>query len=228
MKTYLFNQEEAKGKLKIFFQDEKAKLDSFGSKVNQTFEAYTFASTIKWYKNNEWKVKINNPKVRGKEIFRLKFSTRGAPRNFSYVVCEKDNRSCQIRHQLRVSTKAHKEKNKQRANICCDIVILEDVNLEDYSTDSAVLNTDLISFGEVKHMSAFAELVAGFIGMVHELQPCRLKRIRIGDWSVTDHIAPYLNVSGMLQPTARGLDETIKNRKFDIDIYHYENFMNKL
>lgn len=226
MKTYLFNQEQTKENLRIFFQEEKAKLDSFGSKVNQTFEAYTFASTIKWYKNNGWKVKINNPKVKGKEIFRLKFSTRGAPKNFSYVICEKDDQSCQIRHQLRICTKTYKERNRHRANICCDVVIIENLDLEDYSTDNAIPNDDLISFGEVKHMSAFAELIAGFIGMVHELQPHRLKKVRIGDWHITDHIAPYLNVSGMLQPTARGLDETIKHRKFDIDVYHYEKSLN--
>jgi hypothetical protein len=225
MSNYLFNQKKAKSELKKFFVNEKANLNSFGSAVNQTFEAYTFASTIEWYKKNKWKVKIKNPKENGKEKFKLKFSTRGAPSNYSYALCEKDGSKCQIRHQLRVSTKSYKTNNKKNANICCDITILKDVDLEFYSTSDALPNDDLISFGEVKHMSAFAELLASFIGLVHELQPYRLKRIRLNAYKNGPHLSPYLNVSGLLQPTAQGIKETIEKRKYDIDIFSYSDKM---
>jgi len=226
MVNYLFNQEEARNKLKEYFKKEKAELDSFGLYVNQTFEAHTFANSLKWYKEHGWNVDIKNPKdKKGKDIFKLKFSTRGAPSNYSYAVCKKLGETCQIRHQLRVSTRAYKKTKKFRANICCDIVVLNDINLDFYSTDDAVENSELISFGEVKHMSAYAELIAGFIGMVHELQPNRLKRVRIKKWSISGHIPPFLNVSGLLWITARGIKETIKRRKYDIDIYSYEDSM---
>lgn len=227
MSKYLFDQEETINSLIKFFMDEKASLNSFGNKVNQTFEAYTFAETIKWYQLNGWAVKICNPVTQKEERFRLKFSTRGAPQNFSYVVCEKDSIKCQIRHQLRVSTKAHSFRdNEHPANICCDIAIIKDTDLQNYSTDQAVPNSILLSFGEVKHMSAFAELIAGFIGLVHELQPKRLRRIRLKKWNSGDHISPYLNLSGHLYGTAKGLAETIDRRKYDIDLYHYEKKIN--
>ena len=88
---YLFDQKNATAKLRVFFEKEKPRLNSFGNTVNQTFEAYTFAATINWYKNNGWSVQIVNPKVKRKERFKLKFSTRGAPNNFSYAICEKNN-----------------------------------------------------------------------------------------------------------------------------------------
>ncbi|HSR89073.1 MAG TPA: hypothetical protein VLK22_01560 [Candidatus Udaeobacter sp.] len=220
---YYFDQEFAKQGLKEFFKDEKTNLNSFGNKVNQTFEAYTFVQTVKWFKDNGWLVQIVNPKMKGRRIFNLKFSTRGAPSKYSYFICKKNGLKYQIRHQLRVSTKAHRDKNLYRSNICCDVVIMNDVDLESYSTDTALPNKDLISFGEVKHMSAFAELVAGFIGMVYELQPGRLKKIRNKKWRMENHLSPYMNVSGHLYNTAKGLDETIKKRKFDIDIYSFDN-----
>lgn len=223
MSGYLFDQKTAIENLRKFFSEEKPRLNSFGRMVNQTFEAYTFASTIKWYEKNGWLVHIKNPKIRGRQTFRLKFSTRGAPEKYSYAQCEKGEKRCQIRHQLRLATKTHKSKNNYPANICSDVAIIDDMDLSNLLSDESVPNNRVISFGEVKHMSAFAELIAGFIGVVHELQPKRLRKIRINTWKAGDHIAPYLNVSGYLQRTAKGLDETIKQRKYDIDIYFYEN-----
>jgi hypothetical protein len=106
MTKYLFDQKETITNLKEFFKDEKASLNNFGNKVNQTFEAYTFAETIKWYKKNGWAVKVVNPRIKKIEVFKLKFSTRGNPINFSYVICEKGENRCQIRHQLRISTQS--------------------------------------------------------------------------------------------------------------------------
>ena len=94
-----------------------------------------------------------------------------------------------------------------------------------FTTDSALPNNELISFGEVKHMSAFAELIANFIGMVHELEPSKLKSIRKKGWKRTDEISSFLYVSGLLYTTAKGLVETIENRKYDIDIYSFDNPM---
>ena len=99
---------------------------------------------------------------------------------------------------------------------------MEDMDLSTFTTDSAIPNNWLIAFGEVKHMSAFAELVASFVGLVHELTPRRLKRVRIKDYK-NEHIAPFLYASGIMYPTAKGILQTIKRRKFDIDVYSVED-----
>ncbi len=226
MPDYLFNQLEAKKDLSKFFMNEKADINNFGSTVNQTFEAFVFANVIKWYQNNNWEVKIVNPIKHGKPAFNLKFNTRGAPINYSYALCQKGNNSCQIRHGLRTHTRYHKETYGRSANIVCDIVIMENIDINYYTTDTALPNKFLISFGEVKHMSAYAELIASFIGLTFELKPENLKRLRIKNRRHPDNVSCFLYVSGLLYPTAKGMVETIERRKFDIDIYSFENPMN--
>jgi hypothetical protein len=103
---------------------------------------------------------------------------------------------------------------------------MQNVDIDGFSSDSAISNDLLIAFGEVKHMSAYAELIASFIGLVHELQPEKLKKIRVGKWKRGDTISSFLYVSGLLYRTAEGLVETIERRKYDIDIYSFNNPMN--
>lgn len=218
--NYLFNQKDTKKELNKFFNSNKKVLQTFGTRVNQTFEAYVFAKTIKHYKKKGWQTKIVNPKNTKK--LRLKFSTRGAPSNFSYCIAVKNNSSIQIRHQLRVDIKKKYQSQTKPSNICCDVVVMDDYNIDHYGTSDALPNYNLISFGEVKHMSAFAELIASFIGLVHELMPDKLKNIRNKSYNKNDHLSPFLYVSGLLYSTAAGIVESIKKRKYDIDIYSYD------
>jgi hypothetical protein len=220
-KQWTFDQAATKADLRQFFSQRKTDLRTFGSTVNQTFEAFTFASVIDWYKKRGWQITIINPIDRQTKAprFRLKFSTRGEPKNFSYAVAQRKKKTVHIRHQLRVATKAHR-RNDDRfyANICLDVAVTRPMDLSHYKTYYALPNSALITFGEAKHMSAFAELVAGFIGLVFELQPRRLTDIRSKPNRV-HHLPPFLFVSGLLLKTAQGLCYTCEKRGFDIDVY---------
>jgi len=90
-----------------------------------------------------------------------------------------------------------------------------------YKTDIAIPNEQLLSFGEAKHMSAYTELIASFIGMVHELIPEELNP----EEKIEDDILPFLYVSGGLYKTAKGIYKTIKNRGYKINIYSFDNKM---
>lgn len=219
--TYTFDQKVVKQKLARLLSTKKKQFTDFGSRVNQTFEAFVFASTIKWYQDHKWKVKFVHPMVPGttREQPKLKFSTRGKPDSYSYAVCNKSKESVHIRHQIRVCTERHRKTNKHPANICLDVAVLKPTDLSFFKTYYAVPNDRLLTFAEAKHMSAYAELIASFIGLVHELQPLRLKRIRLKGWKQGKHPAPFLYVSGTLYSTAEGLKETIVRRKYDCDIY---------
>jgi hypothetical protein len=213
-----------RGRLQAFFDNNRNDLSRFGSTVNQTFEAFVFAQVITWFKVRPgWSVEVVNPlDEEGQERFRLKFSTRGRPGGYSYVRCvSPEGIVFQVRHQLRVATKHHRENASPPANVCLDVAVIRDVDLAGFSTHDYVSNHDLVTFGEAKHMSAFAELVAGFLGLVHEMQPARLKRTRTGKWKGTqrDHPSPFLFVSGHLWRTAEGVTETISRRRLDVDVY---------
>lgn len=206
-----------------FFNEQHDSVLQFGNTVNQTFEAFVFASVVGWYQRNGWSVAFRNPKKAKDDPapgeVRLKFSTNGRPGNYSYVECRKNDTVIEVRHQLRVATSWHETGDNPRANVCLDVAVLQQTEISDFDTRDHLDNGRLITFGEAKHMSAFAELVAGFEGLVHELQPSRLSNIRAGAAGSSEHPAPFLYVSGTLNETAEGIFKTIRRRGYDVDIY---------
>jgi hypothetical protein len=209
--------------LQAFFSSNRSGLSKFGNTVNQTFEAFVFASVVKWYADNGWTVEFKHPK-QAQSAVRLKFSTRGRPNNYTYAICTNGDQKIQIRHQIRVATKFHRVGQAPPANVVLDVAVISDQDLSKYGSNDYVGNQALITFGEAKHMSAFAELVAGFIGLVHELKPVALRSSRHAKKRISDcgHLAPFLYVSGYLLPTAQGIVKTIKRRGYDIVIYDYK------
>lgn len=153
--------------------------------------------------------------------FKLKFSTRGKPVNFSFFILKHKSQSIHIRHQFRVGIRHN---NTSSANINLDVAVYKKTDLTQYALDDFLPNQELISFGEAKHMSAYAELMANFIGMVHELMPENLNNVRNKDgFHPAEHIPPFMIVSGILFHTAKELKRSIIERGYDIDIYDYRN-----
>lgn len=217
-----FDQKLAISGLRSFFHNDGATALDFGHRVYQTFEATTFAQVIKWYSDRGWKTSVINPRG-SKKGFRLKYSTRGDAKNYTYVLCV--NKKCfpeaiQIRHQIRVETFYNIRKTLPRANIVCDVAILQDGDYDFIVGNMHVLKDHLISFAEAKHMDAYAELVASFIGLVHEMQPWRLSHDRFKRRTAySQHPKPFLNISGVCMPTAQGIKATIIRRNIDIAIH---------
>jgi hypothetical protein len=209
--------------LSSFFESERESLSIFGRTVNQVFEAFVFASLIQWYRNGGWHISVENPPGPdgNARVLRLKFSTRGRPAGYTFVKCTRNSTEVRIHHQLRVATRAYRTQQEFPANICLDVAVIKPSDLASYGTNDAVPNCDLVTFAEAKHMSAFAELVAGFLGLVHELQPERLKRVRTSRHlnTASKHPAPFLYVSGILYLTAQGIEQTIRRRCYDVDIF---------
>lgn len=218
------NNEALKGNLAKYFIENKRDIREFGSTVNQTFEAFVFASLANWYSQNGWVVEFINSDPTTKYV-KLKFSTRGRPSNYTYALCSKGEKKIQIRHGLRVATKYHRNEQIKPANVVLDVAVIEDVDLSNHKTNDHTDHTHLITFGEAKHMSAFAELVANFIGLAHEMTPDRINQIRpyIGPVPNSEHPSPFLYVSGYLLLTAQGIVETIRYRGYDLDIYDHES-----
>lgn len=218
-----FDATAVKTRLATFFDTKRKDFTQFGTTVNQAFEAFVFAQVVAWYRAQpKWSVELKHParKTSGQDTLRLKFSTRGAPENYSYARCVAPTREVfQVRHQLRGATHSYKDGTTPRANVCLDVAVIRDINVRGMKSYMHVPNKDIVTFGEAKHMSAFAELVASFIGLVHEIQPTRLRRVRTTHFSGNGHPSPFLFVSGNLWATAEGLVETIRQRKYDIDIY---------
>jgi len=110
-------------RLAKFFSENKAEIQNFGSTVNQTFEAFVFASTVNWYVNHGWSIEFRNPQSSSKFV-KLKFNTRGQPKLYTYALCTKDNQKIQVRHGLRVATKHHRIELAYPANVVLDIAVI--------------------------------------------------------------------------------------------------------
>ncbi len=198
-----------------FFEYKQKDLTTFGNTVNQTFEAFVFASIINWYQENGWRIRFEHPKNYGGKV-RLKYSTRGKPENYTYAVAVKRKKQIEIRHNIRIRS-AHSDYESPVASFVVDVGVLKVHSAENFSTYDSVENRNLITFSEAKHMSAFAELIGGFIGIVHELLPKRLRRHKtpIGN---PIHPHPFLFVSGFSNPSAEGVIATIIERGYRISI----------
>jgi hypothetical protein len=223
------DQEALKKELNAFFDKRSWDLRRFGQTVNQTFEAFVFASVIAWYQARGWNVALVHPRDEQtkKQVLKLKFNTRGAPKGYSYARCEKDGHVLQIRHGLRVATRHYVKGVRPLSNICLDVSVLKAADLDGYKSNDQAPNDLLVTFGEAKHMSAFAELIANFIGMVHEVQPERLA-LQCREKRPEDHLAPFLYVSGTLHGTAEGLYKTIQSRGLDLDVYTQTEALTKV
>lgn len=216
-----------KAQLRDFFTQRRSAISEFGNTVNQTFEAFVFASVINWYADRGWQVTFIHPDP-GSNIVKLKFSTRGRPSGYSYAVCVKDAIAIQVRHSLRVATKHHSPSLTRKANVVLDIAVISgeasvDRALRSAKSDDHLSNIKFITFAEAKHMSAFAELIANFVGPVHEMKPSALRRQRVSGIRSGQrlHPAPFLYVSGYLYPTAQGIVETIQRRGYDIAVFDH-------
>lgn len=95
MAQWTLDQKATRRNLQNFFDERREDLQSFGSTVNQTFEAFVFASVVQWYRQRDWQVNFVNPVDRKTKSprFRLKYSTRGAPKNYTFAVASKTRRS---------------------------------------------------------------------------------------------------------------------------------------
>lgn len=223
------DREALQRNLAVYFQQNKKGLSQFGSRVNQVFEAFVFAQVVGWHRDRDWIVEFVHPQaarpknqqagpIAQPQELVLKFSTRGQPSNYSYAKCTKENEVRQVRHALRVSTRAGKIFGVVSANLVLDVSVVRDIDLSGFSTETPVPNEHLVTFGEAKHMSAFAELVASFLGMVAELQPERIGAHEANDAN-TDELWPFLFVSGFLRGTARGIVDTVERRKYAVKVY---------
>jgi hypothetical protein len=118
---------EIQSRLASFFAENRTDLQDFGSTVNQTFEAFVFASTVRWYANHGWSVKFKNPQPNN--YVKLKYSTRGKPSSYTYALCAKGDQKIQIRHNLRVATRYHRKGLSNAANVVLDVAVISNIAL---------------------------------------------------------------------------------------------------
>lgn len=227
-KRWWIDRAALEAQLDSFFEQSHQDIDRFGSTINQIFEVYVYTQVLRWYRTREWRVTLVHPTTgaasktasgaASPSPLKLKRSTAGPPKNYTYAKCEKPAATTlQVRHQLRVQTRSGERMRMPRANVVLDVAVIQDCDLSSFSTWDSAPNSALITFGEAKHMSAHAELVANFRGLATELQPERARKHTPQSLRDRQHPAPFLFVSGLFQTSAQALLDTIRRRGFDLE-----------
>lgn len=83
----------------------------------------------------------------------------------------------------------------------------------------ALDNGALATFAEVKKLVVYPMLLAQFVGIVHEITPSRLKRLKSGTPS-DDHFPPALITLGYLTATSSKAIKGFAKRKFRLCVVH--------
>lgn len=152
----------------------EAAVDSFLGMLGQTrlstidrvwkaFMAYSICLIAESFRNKHYTLTVMNH-TGG---FRFKCFPQGNPNNYSYFLATKGNEAFEIRLSIDAKNVRY---YGLKLNLDVAIIRQNSINAENL-VDSG---TDLISFMECKNFRGFPELVAGFQGMVYELQRFRL------------------------------------------------------
>lgn len=172
-----------KKKIKNFLKKEGALVDIVAKHDTEVFEAYCFASIGRFYTLQGYTLK---PAQTSSGYFTFQYSTKSYPWNHSYLEVYKGTTLvCEIRHNQSVGGHWADAPSGwyDRSNVegyvpqyQADIAIVQPGKVPstvpaDAHLKKCVAGNDLITFAEVKRMTATPMLMASFQGIVYMIKP---------------------------------------------------------
>jgi hypothetical protein len=207
-------------------QDLGAYLTQYGQVLNtafntyaQRFEAYCFLEEIRRLKAAGLAPVLRNPG--GAKYVVLKFYTRGRPSKYSHAEFGVRGEAIEMHHNLKVrsfhaglpgATDPEPGFHLDLAFIRADSIV----------EDKWVSSEDLLSFVECKHMPAFPELIASFLGLVHEVMPRYLFPKRASWFTRRCLRRPTLMTSRFPSIGARSVWKTVSARGLSLGFVRYD------
>lgn len=165
-------------------------------RISDFFEMACYNNIVRFYENNNYEVEVKNLQ---KEKFNYKCTTAGNPSKYSFFEVKKTVGSLEFIYEIRHNINIQSYHNTEIFTTPDISVIKPDSILENEEFYESKMkyyyieNKALISFCEVKNFNPYPELLFNFIGVVNELRPHLLRKVRnSGD----SHIATSLMVSG--------------------------------
>jgi hypothetical protein len=213
--------------LTSFVGRQRQTISTAFSTYAQRFEAYCFMVEFERLKAAKANPAFHNPG--GSRTIRLKYSATGSPIKYSYVSFTVGGEAMELRHNLLVQS-AHDDgystDPRDVPGFCLDLAI---VRANSLVQDQYVRQFNVLTFHECKNMGAFPELVASFVGLVHEVMPRYVNRIVRPTWFTRRRISPPSLLTASL-PTrrARSICANIARRKLCIRVLVYDRASNSL
>lgn len=203
---------EFEKELTSFANKYRTTVAEHSKRISDYFEMSCFNMIVRYYENKGFTPSVENLKD---NKFRFKCSPSGLLENFSYIRLTNGSLSYRIYHNASVQS-AHD------ADVFTtpDIVVAKDtdpsITTDYYKTKrrfSYLINSEMITFCEAKHLMPFPELIISFIGTVNELKPSCLKSGN-GKRKESAHIAPSLMMSGCLSKPTTIIAKSLHRRYF--------------
>lgn len=154
--------------LGAYLQQHRQTLSTAFSTYAQRFEAYCFMHEVQRLNSANLNPQLRNPGNGNRVV--LKFNTRGKPSRYSFCEFSIRGETIELRHNLKVRS-AHAGPlglHNPEPGFYLDLSF---IRANSIVADDWVEAHNLFTFAECKHMPAFPELIAGFLGMVHEVMP---------------------------------------------------------
>lgn len=198
--------------MKAFIRAHSTSFDALNKRQSQLLEMGALALAAEHYRVKGYNVCPRN--LQG-GAFRVKLSTRGDPRNYSWFRCEREST-----FELHANPPVMSNYGLDEGRYVVDVgVITEGVwGRASRKELDAVPNQDLITFIEAKRLVVYPMLIAQFIGIVHEIKPGFLGGRRPWGFVRDSHFDPALVAIGYLHATSFKINRALPDRGFRIQI----------
>lgn len=201
--------------LKAFIDKHSVQFENLVVRETALLELGALTMATEHYRLAGFTVTVENS---FKGLFVAKLSSRGYPYNFSWFRCVKDNELYEIHSNLSVFG-GHKDGAVYVVDVA--VVVGDDKVPKSKPKQKweALDNSALATFAEVKKLVVYPMLLAQFVGIVHEITPSRLKRLKAGTL-IDDHFPPALITLGYLTATSSKAIKGFAKRKFRLCVVH--------
>lgn len=209
------NVSDIEKELKAFISKHSVQFERLAVRETALLELGALTMATEHYRLSGFTVTVENA-ING--LFAAKLSSRGNPYNFSWFKCVKGDELYEIHSNLPVMG-GHKDGAVYVVDVA--VVVGDDKVPKSKPKQKwvALENNALATFAEVKKLVVYPMLLAQFIGIVHEITPSRLKKLKAhlaGD----NHFSPSLITLGYLTATSSKALEGFAKRKFRVCVVH--------
>ncbi|OBQ92498.1 hypothetical protein [Mesorhizobium sp. AA23] len=201
--------------LKAFISKHSVQFEHLSIRETALLELGALTMATEHYRLAGYTITVENA-ING--LFAAKLSSRGHPYNFSWFKCVKGKELYEIHSNLSVMG-GHKDEAVYVVDVA---VVIGDDHVPKAKPKKkwvALNNKALATFAEVKKLVVYPMLLAQFIGIVHEITPSMLKKLKAGTVE-DDHFPPSLITLGYLTATSGKALKGFAKRKFRVCVVH--------
>jgi hypothetical protein len=203
-----------------FFDRNEVTIKNNSNRLCHYFEMACYSKVIQYYRNRHFRIQPYPP---GESTFRFKSTTKGSPNKYSFFRVsenianpEQEIKEYDIRSNMPVCS------SFDNCTYIPDIVVSE---MSEDDNIQRIENQNLITFCEVKYLKPHPEMLANFIGIVHELKPDLLNGPNVREGL---HPAPALMASGHSSENVHHISGEMKKRYTVNFALFYENNLARL